>query len=195
MAFPPYSPSSVIAGFSIKTLPTSGCPQVKPYLPAQTPAERQQAEKTPFAQPSSRPLASPTTAKATLKIPPCMEMICAGTCPMHLRSPECLPCVAAQPRGAPTQAPWAPGLSASSLAAAPRSPWGFGFVPLYLRALWHSRAHPSAVPSRRMFAECLQVARQRSGELIFLLIKGSKTSLFLNREKTTEGRAQKLLLS
>lgn len=104
------------------------------------------------------------------------------------------PPVTQAPAPGGSSAPWAPGLSASS-PAAPRLPWGLGMVPPYLRAPYHSRAHPTVVPSRRTFAECLQVARQRSGELIFLLIKGRKISLFLNRGKTTEGRAQKLFLS
>lgn len=54
---------------------------------------------------------------------------------------------------------------------------------------------PPRCRARRTAAERLRVARQRSAGLIFLLIKGRKISLFLNREKTTEGRAPELLLS
>lgn len=138
------------------------------------------------------PLGTAKLTSPTTKFLPAWKLSAQGPASQTSEDPRAHPRRELGSVGLLTRAPW---LSASSPAAAPCLPWHFGMVPPFLHALYHSRAHPTAVPSRRMFAECLQVARQRSRELIFLLIKGRKISLFLNREKTTEGRAQKLFLS
>lgn len=166
--------------FPNKTHPTSVCSRVKPYLPAREAAGRE------------NPLGTAKFTSAHLpshEISPWVET-------QHGDLPDKPPRIQ-EPAPGGSSAPWgsSPRLSASSPAAAPCLPWGFGLLPPFLHAPYPGRAHPAAAPSCRLFAEGLQVVRQRSRELIFLLIKGRKISLFLNRVKTTEGRAQKLFLS
>lgn len=137
-----------------------------------------------MAQASSPPLASP----ATEFLP--VWKLSTGTCLTNRGDPRAHPRQQLSSMGLLTRGPW---LSASPPAAAPCLPWDFGMVPPFLHALYHSRAHPTAAPSRRMFAECLQVARQRSRELIFLLIKGRKNLFVPEQRENNRGKSSKAL--
>ncbi|XP_055582704.1 uncharacterized protein LOC130159311 [Falco biarmicus] len=199
LAFPLYKPTSAVTCFSNKTNPT--WPSPDKTLPASVDTDKACWEaagrEKPLCIAKFISTCVPSHSKSNTQNSSLRGNALHGGPALYAAgkpSTKHLSWVAAWPRRAPH--PRTAGTRAvsilSSPPAAPRLLWGFGMVPPYLHAPYHSRAHPAAVPSRRMFAECLQVARQRSGELIFLLIKGRKISLFLNREKTTEGRAQKL---